>query len=282
MDWLHDGIPDLRAAYMLERRKPLPEWAKWQQFSDGLQNVRVLQHLPPNLSSWPVIVIYFHGGGWIVGSPETHADITCALSEASNCELISVDYRLAPEHDALDQIDDGLLVVESILSSRAVSNRSRKIILCGDSAGGAIALAVERHASPEIRRYIVGVCSLYGCFGLFDSSSLVTRGRREEGLDHDCVLRCWKLVHSGAGENPYSLSAIAQLSPVPAYLVAAADDPLRDDTLMLADRLVECKREVIVDLVESETHGFMHNVHSSKSASAALDRLAAWIVSLNL
>jgi len=98
------------------------------------------------------VIVYFHGGGYIVGSPLTHADITTELGRRTGLALYSVDYRLAPEFVAPAPIEDGHSVIDHL-----VRNGTRDIILCGDSAGGSIALAVEASlpsgpASPYRRR----------------------------------------------------------------------------------------------------------------------------------
>ncbi|MEQ1521978.1 MAG: alpha/beta hydrolase fold domain-containing protein, partial [Aestuariivirga sp.] len=190
MDWLHDSVEDLRAAYARDRRKPIPGWAAWEWIERGDSPIRILKHLPPGSEKNHTVIIYFHGGGWIVGSPETHADITASLSLSAGCELVSVDYRLAPEHVAPAHVLDGLKVVEHLL----IGPR-RKIILCGDSAGGAIALAVERAVSHELRQHLSGVCSFYGGFGFFAD---LARGNRIDGTDRDCLLRYWSLAHGAS------------------------------------------------------------------------------------
>ncbi len=275
MDWLHDGVEELRAAYGRERKKPIPCWAEWDEIEGQPNPIRILRHRPPGSETSRTLIVYFHGGGWIVGSPETHADITASLSLSAGCELISVDYRLAPEHVAPAPVLDGLKVVE-----RVVADPRRKIIICGDSAGAAVAMAVERLAPPAIRGRILGVCSIYGGFGLLDSASLRQWGLREEGLDVDCVRRFWTLANVPGKVSPYAIESLSGPSNTPVYILAAGKDPLRDDSLALAKSLKEVGRPLVVDLVESETHGFLHEVHNSWVANAALERIGSWVHSL--
>ena len=267
MDWLHDSVGELRAAYEAERRKAIPAWAAWEQLCDPRDPIYILRHRPPSAIS-NVTIIYFHGGGWIVGSPETHADITTALSLFTDCELISVDYRLAPEHVAPAPVLNGVRVVESVLTQDPNGAMPGRIILCGDSAGAAIAMAVERFAAPAIRGRILGVCSIYGGFGLLDSASLRQWGSRKDGLDVDCVRRFWTLANVPGKISPYSIESLAGPSDIPVYILVAGKDPLRDDSLTLAKSLKEFGRPLVIDAVESGTHGFLHEVQNSLVANA--------------
>lgn len=276
MDWLHDSVEELRATYERDRQKPIPNWAAWDLLGDTSDPIRILRHRPPNLTG-NITIIYFHGGGWIVGSPETHADITTALSLSTGCELISVDYRLAPEHVAPAPVIDGLRVVEKILTQYPNGATPRKIILCGDSAGGAIAMAVERLVAPTIRDQILGVCSIYGGFGLLDSASLRQWGSSEDGLDADCVRRFWTLANVPGKVSPYAIESLTGPSNTPVYILVAERDPLRDDSLALAKSLKKVGRSLVVDVVESETHGFLHGAHHSGVAYAALERIGLWV-----
>lgn len=269
MDWLHDSVEDLRAAYARDRRKPIPGWAAWEWIERGDSPIRILKHLPPGSEKNHTVIIYFHGGGWIVGSPETHADITASLSLSAGCELVSVDYRLAPEHVAPAHVLDGLKVVEHLL----IGPR-RKIILCGDSAGGAIALAVERAVSHELRQHLSGVCSFYGGFGFFAD---LARGNRIDGTDRDCLLRYWSLAHAQGEASPYSLDSLSQPSEVPVYLLAGGEDPMLGDTLELSKRLSALGRSVTLDIVQGETHGFLHQGNDSRAARQSIRRASEWI-----
>jgi acetyl esterase len=280
LDWLHDGVEDLRAAYERDRKKPIPSWAEWDEIEGEPNPIRILRHRPPGWETNRTLIIYFHGGGWIVGSPETHADITASLSLSAGCELISVDYRLAPEHVAPAPILDALRVVKEILTQKPDGTTSRSIILCGDSAGSAIAMAVERLAAPTIRSRILGVCSTYGGFGLLDSASLRQWGSREDGLDVDCVRRFWTLANVPGKVSPYAIESLAGPSNIPVHILVGGRDPLRDDSLALAENLRKVGRPLVIDMVESQAHGFLHGVHNSGVAYAALARIGLWIKGL--
>ena len=272
MDWLHDSVEELRAAYGSERKTPIPSWAAWDWIERDENPIRILRHRPPGSETSQTHIVYFHGGGWIVGSPETHSAITASLSLSAGCELISIDYRLAPEHVAPAPVLDGLKVVAHLL---AVPHR--KIILCGDSAGGAIALAVERAASNEMRQHLSGVCSFYGGFGFFTGNSLSAKGDRRDGTDCECLLRYWSLAHANGNISPYSLDSLSQSSEVPVYLLAAGEDPMLDDSLELSKRLSPLGRRVTLDIVQGETHGFLQKGNESRAARQSIRRVSEWI-----
>ncbi|HUQ35483.1 MAG TPA: alpha/beta hydrolase fold domain-containing protein [Aestuariivirga sp.] len=271
MDWLHDSVESLRAAYDRDRKKPIPSWAAWDEIEGNSKPLRILRHKPPGWEANQTLIVYFHGGGWIVGSPETHADITASLSLSVECELLSVDYRLAPEHVAPAPVMDGLKVLEYLLAGSA-----QKIILCGDSAGGAIALAVERAVPPHIRQHISGVCSFYGYFGGFTGNLLLAKGDRLQGTDRECLLRYWSLAHANGVASPYSLENLSQPSQVPVYLLAASEDPMFGDTLELTNRLSCLDRLVTLDIAEGETHGFLHDGIESQAVYQTIELVREW------
>jgi len=222
-------------------------------------------------------IVYFHGGGWIVGSPETHADVARALCENSGLRVVSIDYRLAPEHKAPAPIEDGLAALGDLFSRKPSQGGARHAILCGDSAGGSIAMAVGRSATGDIGKRLLGVCSLYGCFGLTSSSSLRTFGSREQGLDIACIRRYWRLANGGSGRSPYSIAALEASSGPPVYLMIAGMDPLRDDSLALARAFKAKGAAVAVDLHEHEAHGFLQDGRTRARVDSSLARLSAWM-----
>ena len=127
-------------------------------------------------------------------------------------------------------------MVEELLTQVENGALPRTILLCGDSAGGAIAMAVERFAAPTIRGRILGVCSIYGGFGLLDSASLRQWGSRQDGLDVDCVRRFWALANAPGKVSPYAIESLACPSNVPVYILVGGRDPLRDDFPCLSEK----------------------------------------------
>ena len=276
-DWLNGDIGELRARYEQLFRVDSAESSSWESIEHQGQPLRLLIHHPARLRSHEFCIVYFHGGGWIVGSPSTHADISGALCEQCGLRVVSVDYRLAPEHPAPAPVEDGIAALAHMFSKSATEGGCKSVILCGDSAGAAIAMAVERLAAPAIRGRILGVCSLYGGFGLLDSASLRQWGSREDGLDANCVRRFWTLANVPGKVSPYAISSLTGPSGIPVYILAAGRDPIRDDSLALAKSLKKAGRPLVVDVVESETHGFLHGAHHSKIAQGALERIGSWI-----
>jgi acetyl esterase len=275
LDWLNGDVSALRAAYERACGAADPKGSAWLDIGGEKRRLRALVHQPGGLSAPDCAIIYFHGGGWIVGSPSTHAGISAALCDATGLRVMSIDYRLAPEHKAPAPVEDGLLALSCFLAGQHAPIRLKSVFLCGDSAGAAIAMAVERSADDEIRGKIAGVLSVYGGFGLNGTKSMRAYGSREDGLDAECIKRYWALANRDESESPYSIAALAAPSHVPAYLLVCGRDPLRDDSLALARALKSKGREVIVDLVRLGTHGFLHE--RSELASGAIKRIAHWI-----
>jgi acetyl esterase/lipase len=213
-DWLNGDVGRLRADYERQRAKPMPENARWLTAGSA----RVLEHHVSQAKE--AAIVYFHGGGFIVGSPLTHADITTELCHRTGLPLYSVDYRLAPEFVAPAPIEDGRSVIDHLLA-----NGTKNIILCGDSAGGAIALAVEASLPIGLRCHITGVCSFYGAYGLLNTGSLIQKGSRADGTDAACLRRYFDLATGASVENPYAIGALARRRssvPVPKRQSASA------------------------------------------------------------
>ena len=270
LDWLKGDIGELRRAYETACRV-MPERAAWQAIEIDGRLLGLLIHRPSQPRDEKYVIIYFHGGGWIVGSPLTHADISGALCELTGIEVISVDYRLAPEHVAPAPIEDGLATIEHVLTGM----RDRSVILCGDSAGAAIALAV---ASRYER--IEGVAACYGSYGLFESESLRLFGSRANGIDADCIRRMWMAAHASSEASPYSIEELAGTISVPVYVLTGNRDPVRDDSLVLANALKVRGGNVVLDVVRDQGHGFLHGGLGDSAAASALTRISHWMMSL--
>ena len=261
-DWLNGDVRALREDYARVRAKPTPPDARTLRV--GMVDVLVF----PGHRAGNGAIVYFHGGGFIVGSPVTHADIAARVAHHTSLPVYSVDYRLAPEHKAPAPAEDGIAVIRHL-----VERGVEQLAICGDSAGGAIALATEASLPDDLRRHVRAVASFYGAHGLLDTASLLARGSRVDGTDRGCVSRYFEL----AGPDAYTLEALAKPSLVPVYLLAAEDDALRDDTLALARAMEMQGRSVTVDRVAGVDHGFLHGGEKNADAEAALARFEDWL-----
>ena len=274
-DWLNGEVGELRRQYERCFGRAGPEPESWTTIADADGSLRLLVQEPCQGGIPDHALLYFHGGGWIVGSPLTHADISGALADAAGMTVFSVDYRLAPEWRAPAPIIDGCRALSTVLRRRGVHG----VFLCGDSAGASIALAVERRAEAAMRARIRGVCAFYGCYGLRDTPSSRAFGSRADGLDAACLERMWSLANAPGIPSPYAIDALREVDGAPVYLLAAGRDPLRDDTLALAAAYRSRGRPHALDLVEQAEHGFLHDTGESPTASEAIGRISSWILS---
>jgi acetyl esterase len=218
------------------------------------------------------VVLFVHGGGWTFGSPATHERFARLLAETARALIVAPDYRLAPEHPAPAAIEDVLAVLADL---GRVAAPQERVVLCGDSAGANIALgvALERPA-----RAIAMLSLLYGCFApVFDTASHARNGDGRFGLSTERMRWYWR---NWLGSQPDQRAAPlhADLGSLPrTHLIAAGLDPLCDDSLMLADRLLRHGVAARLDLVPGVVHGFLQMTSKLAPAREATRLIAAEI-----
>ena len=203
-------------------------------------------------------LIYFHGGGFVSGTLDTHDSICRRLARDTGWIIVSVDYRLAPEHPYPAAVDDGLAVV-AWLSAGGAAARGLDIgaiALGGDSAGGAIAAVVASRACRT-----VALAHLLLVYPVLDTD-FDTASYREYGAGY--------LLTTGAmrwfwdqylGDSPAAESAVPARVDVsglpPTTILAAGLDPLRDEAGRFADKLKEARIDVRYRCVADGFHGFL-------------------------
>ncbi|WP_411196817.1 alpha/beta hydrolase [Rhizobium sp.] len=128
-------------------------------FADGMvQRIPIRRYRPRKIHTRTVL-LYLHGGGFVVGSLESHHAICAEIADFVGAELVSVDYRLAPEYRWPAQTDDGFAVLKHLLSA------NNKVVLIGDSAGGNLAAGLALRARDEDLSGIVGQVLIYPALG---------------------------------------------------------------------------------------------------------------------
>ena len=152
---MHPGMPvhKMRKIASMRQGGPAPEVAKVENFTvAGASGVRVPVRIyrPAGVDGASPPVLYFHGGGWVVGGLDSHDAQARRLTNYSGCTLISVDYRLAPEHPFPAAFDDAIAVARWIAgSAEHIGVVPGQFGLIGDSSGGNLAAAVALEGSAE-------------------------------------------------------------------------------------------------------------------------------------
>ncbi len=278
-----DDLAGQRAAYNHER-------AFWNAIKPALAAVEPLEipgpcgaipcrlYRPINSPPLPALV-YFHGGGWILGNLDTHDRIMRLLAEKSGAAVLGVDYRLAPEHKFPAAYDDALAAVEHLRrEGPGLGIDGARLALGGDSAGANLALATWLQLGPEVRAAVRCLLLYYGAFGLADSPSRRAFGNELDGLTKEGIERFQAyLVRGPADLADTRLDCLAgDLRGLPpAFIAASALDPLLDDSRALAQLLGEVGVAHELVVYEGVLHGFLHLSRIVAKATQALDAGAA-------
>lgn len=277
-----DPIAAARTAYDAERRFWNAEPAPVAETRDltietALGPLRGRLYRPA-LAPTACLTIYLHGGGYVVGGLDTHDRITRLLARGSGHPVLSVDYGLSPEHKfpwALDQVG----ALRDSLAARQVHPdvAGDAIVLAGDSAGAHLALgtAIGR---PDWR--LRGLLLYYGAFGLRDSAARRLYGGEIDGLAPD-QLAFYRDAYLRGPEDerdPRYDCLSADLSGLPPCFVGAVElDPLRDDSLALAEALSLAGLPHRLARYDGVLHGFLHYSRMLPLASQALAEGADFI-----
>lgn len=233
--------------------------------------------LEPADVSGPGRLLYLHGGGYMVGSPDTHEGLVGELARRVGLRAVSVDYRLAPEHPFPAAVDDGLAAYRELLNGGI---DPRDIVVAGDSAGGGLSIATllaARDAGLPQPAAVV-VFSPWADLTLAGESMRAKQGTDPLFIEAD--LRAYADLYVGSGDRAHPLASplFADLTGLPPLLVqVGANEVLLDDAVRLAGRAGADDVEVTLEVGPGLPHVFQLQYGRLDEADAALDRAARFL-----
>jgi acetyl esterase len=209
------------------------------------------------------LVVYFHGGGWVIGDIEI-VDKPCrALAKASGCLVASVNYRLSPETKFPGPVDDCFAATSWLAAhAEAIGADGRFVAVAGDSAGGNLAAAVALMARDRGGPSLAFQLLIYPVTAPVKGTRSASYEENADGyLLTKASMECfWQhyLKSDDDGTHPYAAPLLAgDLRGLPAAMVVTAEfDPLRDEGLAYAQRLREAGVAVTASHYEGLIHGF--------------------------
>jgi acetyl esterase len=207
-------------------------------------------------------VVFFHGGGWILGGLETHDALCRALTNAGDCVVTAVDYRLAPEHSFPAALEDCYAAARWVdANAEEIGAKPGAFATCGDSAGGTLAAGVSLLArdrdGPDIDYQALAYPPTNYAFG----TDSYTENAQGYFLTREDMKRFWSgyLRSEHDGNHPYASPLRAEsLGDLPPSLVVTCGfDPLRDEGRAFADRLEEAGVPTRHRHYDDLIHGFL-------------------------
>jgi acetyl esterase len=236
-------------------------------------------YVPREASARPPLLVYLHGGGWVVCDLETHDNVCRFLAREAGVLVLSVDYRLAPEHRFPAAVDDALAAFRfGAEQAGDLGADPDALAIGGDSAGGNLAAVVSQLAASDGGPAPVFTLSLYPVtdlsekresYRLFREGFLLTEARMDWYRGH-------YLPDEGAALDPRASPLLAEdLSGLPpTYIATAGFDPLRDEGEAYARRLREAGVPVALRRHPGLIHGFCNSVGSTRFGRAAMREAA--------
>lgn len=283
------SVADARRFY-LERRfftQPDPEEVGevcdlHAEGPNGAIPLRLYKPLKAAPAPLPVLV-YFHGGGWVIGDRDTHDSLCRQLANASRCAVVSVDYRLGPEHRFPGAVDDAIAATYWMRQqAHALGLDASRLAVGGDSAGGNLAAVVAiaardgKHGgdlpiafqlliypATDMRRSAPSHTTNGQGYLLTRDTITYFHDHYIDDAAHDLDWRASPLLHPDLSRLP------------PALVLTAGYDPLRDEGLMYSQRLTEAGNRATHICFERQIHGFITMGRVIDEANAAVELCAS-------
>ena len=275
------AIDERRRAYIaqaLAQRGPLEEMADVRDGEIALSG-RTLQYrlLVPPRERGDALVVFFHGGSFVVGDLDSHEALCRRLSVDTSMRFLAIDYRLAPEHPFPAAVDDALDTLRYVASHvEQFAAPDTKIIAMGDSAGASLVAVAAALTRSELS--LAGQVLIYPTLGpevMTDSSHRYATGYILEveqlRRDYQQYLGTWT-DHTDPRVTPLFATDLTQAPP--AIVVVAECDPLRDEAIAYAGLLEHFGVPVEILEAEGMLHGFLRMGHVIPDALDIIDDVA--------
>ena len=267
-----------------EFRAPTPDGVSVE---DRMLNGVPCQIFRPGGAGLKPGLLYFHGGGWVLGGPDTHGDICAEMAAGADVVVVLVDYRLAPEHPHPAQLEDALNVLSWLRAHGAeIGMDPTCIIGGGDSAGGQMTVGLSLYLRDHGLKPLGGMVLIYPVLGNDVNTPSYIRN-----ADAPCLTRAEMVFFldsflGGQGSANWSDPLAAPLlannlsNLPPAFISVAAHDPLHDDGVMFHERLVAAGCASQLRREPALAHSYMRARHVSEPAMAGFQAIVQAVCSL--
>ena len=281
------GLNDLRArleanAVALPGRDVDLGKARTIEFQGPNGPIAARLYKPRGLSK-PPLTVYYHGGGFVAGSLDTHEGACREMAANANTAVLSVDYRLAPEHPFPAGLEDAYCaLIWASSNTSALGVDGARLAVAGDSAGATIALVTAIRARAESGPVLNAQLLFYPCADLRDTA-YPSRHENAEGYGlTEAARKMLMAIYApelGLRNDP-------RVSPLlehdlgglpPTMIVTCQYDPLRDEGLALAEALETAGTDLTRRPADGMIHGFINYTAASRAAAAQYDAALQWL-----
>jgi acetyl esterase len=227
-------------------------------------------------------LVYFHGGGFVVGDLDSHEMLCRRLAATGPVRVLSVAYRLAPEHRFPCAVEDALAATRwAVTHAGDIGMDPARLAVGGDSAGGALATVVAQSLKREGGPRLGAQLLIYPCTQMMQMTPSQIRLREGYFLTQ-AAQDFFKEKYLSRPEDAFDV----RCSPIlendlfdmpPTYVVTAGFDPLLDEGKAYADKLAACAVPVTHRHYASQVHGFFAMTAISSAARGAIEDAGAWL-----
>lgn len=241
----------------------------------GDLTIRIYQ--PAGGASTKPVLIYYHGGGWVIGGLDEYDGVCSNLAAKSGCVVVAVDYRLAPEHVFPAAIEDCYATLEWVAANASdIGADGARIAVAGDSAGGSMAAAVTLMARDNNGPKIAYQALIYPAVGL-DSSRFDSYKENGEGYfltqaSMDYFGQHYQPDLKDMRAAPLNANDVSGLPP--ATVIVAGYDPLRDEGKAYAHKLIAAGVPTVLNVYDGMIHGFFSMSGVFDAAKQAVNQVA--------
>jgi monoterpene epsilon-lactone hydrolase len=221
------------------------------------------------------VILYLHGGGYIIGSLASHRHITCAISQASGATILAVDYRLAPEHPFPAAVEDAVAAYRWLLEQGTKANH---IVIAGDSAGGGLTIATLITLRDKgIDLPAAGVC-ISPWVDLTNSSESFTKVSDPMLTKTELNMMAQGYLQGQDAKTPLASPLFADLQGLPPLLIQVGTaEHLYDDSIGLEARAKEAGVDATLEVWDEMIHVWHYFHPMLKEGRDAIARIGEFV-----
>ena len=232
----------------------------------------------PTTSNRKKVMLYFHGGGYTIGSSHSHRSLVGKIAKKAGIIALLIEYRKAPEHPFPAALEDALASYKRLLYKRG--KLPEDIVFAGDSAGGGLVLALLLKIKEEGLPMPAGAIGLSPWVDLTNSGESVIKNQNEDPLVDLRKMKEWARMYAGAAnpENPLVSPLFGDLSGLPPLLIQTSDaEMLYSDAIRIVKKAEDAGVDITLQTWEGLIHWWQIFQRVIPEAGEALDKISDFI-----